>query len=194
MKPLIISTLLLLFSIQVSSQTTAKKPEWYSESNTNGIIIQNSYPKGGPYLGPVSKNYNYSRLVFVTRVVNETSAPVELSINFSADSIAIPGSPNTFVKLFLPSDTMTLDKLPLFNYGVTNLKALDKPTRFHRIIKPKEDCLFYVAGIFYQTVATAQNQNRGGNRAELVLQGQKLFYRMPPQIASLPCGEIVFKK
>lgn len=193
MKPLITSTLFLLFSIYASSQTTAKKPEWYSESNTNGIIIQNSYPKGGPYLGPVKKNYNYSRLVFVTRVVNETSTPVELSISFSADSIAIPGSPNTFVKLFLPSDTMTLDKLPLFNYGVTNLKALDKPTRFHRTIKPKEACLFYVAGIFYQTVATAQNQSRGGNRAELVLQGQKLFYRMPPQIASLPCGEIIFK-
>lgn len=79
MKPLIISTLFLLFSIHASSQTTAKKPEWYSESNTNGIIIQNSYPKGGPYLGPVKKNYNYSRLVFVTRVVNETSTPVELT-------------------------------------------------------------------------------------------------------------------
>jgi hypothetical protein len=65
---------------------------------------------------------------------------------------------------------------------------------FKRTIHPKEDCLFYVAAIFYQTRATEQNHQRGGNRAELVLKGQDLFYSMPPQIDSLFCGQIVFKK
>lgn len=172
--------------------TTATK--WYSETASNGIIIQNSFPKGGPYNGPTKKNFNYSHLVFFTRVINKTAAPLELTINFSADSIAIPYSPDTFVKLFLPPDTMTLDKQFLFDYGVTELESLDKPTRFQRTINPNEECLFCVVAIFYQTKATAQNRQRGGNRAELVLKGQDLFYRMTPQIESLSCGHIISKK
>jgi len=170
------------------------KTNWYSETNTNGIVIQNSFPKGGPYTGPTKKHFNYSHLVFFTRVVNETEFPLELTINFSADSIPIPHSPDTFVKLFLPSDTMTHDKQSLFNYGVTELESFDKSTRFQKTIRPNEECLFYVVAIFYQARATAQNQQRGGNRAEFVLKGHDLFYRMPPQIDSLPCGQIFSKR
>jgi hypothetical protein len=103
--------------------------------------------------------------VFFTRVVNETDTPLELMINFSADSIPIPHSPDTFVKLFLPSDTMSHDKQSLYDYGVTELESFDKPTRFQKTISPNEECLFYVVAIFYQTRATAQNHQRGGNRA-----------------------------
>ncbi|MBX2969980.1 MAG: hypothetical protein KF803_11465 [Cyclobacteriaceae bacterium] len=177
---------------QSLDKTTITK--WYSETKSNGIIIQNSFPKGGPYTGLTNKNFNYSYLVFFTRVLNETSNPLELIINFSADSIAIPYSPDTFVKLFLPPDTMTLDKQYLFSYGVTELESFDKPTSLQRTINPNEECLFYVVAIFYQTRATAQNQRRGGNRAELVLEGQDLFYRMPPQINSLSCGHVISKK
>jgi hypothetical protein len=168
--------------------------QWCSETYTNGIRIQNSFPKGGPYTGPTKKNFNYTQLVFFTRVVNETDTPLELTINFSADSIPIPDSPDTFVKLFLPADTMTHDKKSLYNYGVTHLESFDKPTSFKKTIGADQECLFYVVGIFYQTRATAQNQQRGGNRAELVLKGQELFYRMPPQIDSLHCGEIISKR
>lgn len=175
----------------VSKTTTTK---WYSETSNNGIVIQNSFPKGGSYTGPIKKNFNYSYLVFFTRVVNETETPLELSINFSADSIAIPGSPDTFVTLFLPTDTMTLDKISLFSYGIKALESFDKPTRFQKTINPNEECLFNVVAVFYQTKATEQNQKRGGNRAELVLEGQDLFYRMPPQINSLLCGQIISKK
>lgn len=165
--------------------------DWYSETNTHGIVIQNSFPRGGPYTGPVKKHFNYSHLVFFTRVVNETKAPFELTINFSADSIPIPHSPDTFVKLFLPSDTMTREKQSLFSYGVAHLKSFDKPTKFQRILQRNEECLFYVVAIFYQTVATAENRDRGGNRGELVMKGKELFYRLPPTIDSLPCGQII---
>ena len=168
--------------------------KWYSETASNGVIIQNSFPKGGPYTGPTKKYFNYSYLVFFTRVINETGNPLDLTVNFSADSIEIPNSPDTFVKLFLPPDTMTLDKQNLFSYGVTELESFDKSTRFQRTINPKGDCLFYVVAIFYQTRADARDQQRGGNRAELVLKGQDLFYRLPPQIDSLLCGHIVFNK
>lgn len=168
--------------------------EWYSEHSSDGVIIQNSFPKGGPYNGPTTEHHNYSYLVFFTRIINETENPIELIVNFSSDSIAIPNSPNTFVKLFLPPDTMTLDKQSLFSYGITKLASLDQSTNIQRKLKPGEDFLFNVVGIFYQTNADAWNQERGGNRAELVLKGQDLFYRMPPQFDSLLCGRIIISK
>lgn len=168
--------------------------KWYSESASNGVIIQNSFPKGGPYTGSTKRNYNHSYLVFFTRVVNETGNSLELTVNFSADSIAIPNSPDTYVKLFLPPDTMTLNKQHLSSYGIKELESFDQSTKFKRKLNPKDDCLFYVVAIFYQTRSDAWNQERGGNRAELVLKGQDLFYRMPPQIDSLPCGHIIINK
>jgi hypothetical protein len=183
----------LSFCSCVTGQT-AYKTKWYSETINNGVMIQNSFPKGGTYPGPTKRNFNYSYLVFFTRVINETATPLDLAIHFSADSIAIPNSPDTFVKLFLPPDTMILDKQILFSYGITELESFDKPSRFERTINPKEECLFYVVAIFYQTSPAARDQGRGGNRAELVLDGQNLFYRMFPQIESLPCGHIVPRK
>lgn len=167
--------------------------EWYSESTSSSLIIQNSYPKGGPYPGTTTRNYNYSYLVFFTRVVNETENPLKLELNFSADSIPIPNSPDTYMKLFLPPDTMTLDKRDLFSYGITELASFDQATCFERKLNPKEDCLFYVVAIFYQTRASAWSQDRGGNRAELVRRGDALFYNMSPQVDSLACGHITFK-
>ncbi|WP_394751048.1 hypothetical protein [Spongiimicrobium salis] len=182
--------LLLCSSLKGQDIDTA----WYSETVTNGIRIQNSFPKGGPYPGPTKKHFNYSYLVFYSRVVNETEKPITFTVNFSADSIPIPNSPNTFVKLFLPSDTMTPEKQSQFSYGLTTVASLDASTKFQKKLNPKEDSLFYVVAIFYQTKADAWNEERGGNRGELILKGQDLFYRMLPQIDALPCGHITFHK
>ncbi|MEL7124006.1 MAG: hypothetical protein AAFO07_31500 [Bacteroidota bacterium] len=165
--------------------------DWYSETTNNGIIIQNSFPKGGPYTGPTKKYFNHSYLVFFTRVINETDKPFELSLNFSADSIPIPNSPDTYMKLFLPPNKMTLEKQVLFSYGLTELGSFDKATSFQKTINPKEDCLFYVVAFFYQTKKELWKSYRGGNRAELVLKGQELFYRIPPQLDLMPCGRII---
>ena len=182
--------LLLMFSFVTGQNTDT---DWYSETESNGVIIQNSFNRGGPYTGPVEEYFNVSNLVYFTRVINESKNPLELTIQFSADSIAIPNSPDMFVKLFLPPDTMTLDKQNSFNYGVSDLESFDQSTKFQRKLNPKEDCFFYVVAIFYQTKAGAWNPERGGNRAELVLKGQDLYYRMPPQIDFLLCGQIIFK-
>ena len=74
-----------------------------------------------------------------------------------------------------------------------------EPSEKKQLVEPfrkdyKEDYLFNVVAIFYQTRASARNQERGGNRAELVLKGQDLFYRMSPQIDSLHCGHITFSE
>ena len=163
---------------------------WYSESENNGVIIQNSFPKGGPYKGHTTKHFNHSYLVFFTRVKNERTKPIELTIRFSGDSVAIPNSPDTYVQLFLPSEKMTWDKHPLFSYGLLDIGGFDQPSEYQKIIDPNEETLFYVVALFYQTKAEAWQQERGGNRAELVLKGQDLYYRMLPQIDALPCGHI----
>jgi hypothetical protein len=170
----------------------------YTDTDGKSIIIKNSFPRGGPYTGSNGKNSNYSFLIFFTRIINETATPLELTINFPADSFATGEGGNYYLKLFLPPDTMTLDKESLSNYGITGLESFldfNKPTMFQRTINPKEECLFYIGSVFYQARGTAwKDESRGGNRAELILKGQDLFYRMVPQIDSLPCGHIILKK
>ncbi|MGH9927163.1 MAG: hypothetical protein ACRD5B_17500, partial [Nitrososphaeraceae archaeon] len=84
----------------------------YSDPTGKGVIIQNSLPKSGGvadeksrYTDSTEKNYRYA--IFWTRVINETATPLELTINFPADSFAILPSPGSYLKLFLPPDTMT---------------------------------------------------------------------------------------
>lgn len=191
MRFILSTAFLLLFYSNSIGQTIGTK--WYSETTNNGILIQNSFPKGGPYTAPVKGIYHPSYLVFYTRLVNTSDKTVELSLNFAADSFPIPNSPHIYVKLFLPSDTMTADKRDAFSYGITALESFKQPTMFQRNISPQEECLFYVVSFFYQTNSDAWNQERGGNRAELSLKGQELFYSLPPQIEALPCGSINFK-
>lgn len=85
---------------------------------------------------------------------------------------------------------MTLEKQSLFSYDVSELNSLSEETHLQKTIKPNEDGRFYVVVVFYQTNANAWNEERGGNRAELILQGEDLFYNLSPQINSLPCGQI----
>jgi len=160
-----------------------------------GVIIQNSLgPKGGPYTDSTGKRFGYG--IFWTRVINESATPLELTINFPADSFAIPPSPGSYLKLFLPpDDTMTLDKESLYDYGAKGLKSfldtgLNKPTTLQRTINPKEEYLFYIGAISYQS--------GGMVRAGLVLKDQDLFYRISiiPHFDSalFSCGHIIFKK
>jgi hypothetical protein len=164
------------------------------------VIIQNSGPRGGGYLDSSgttgytdSTGTHFGYAIFWTGVINKTPTPLELTINFPADSFAIFSSPDSYLKLFLPPDTMTLEKEPLDNYGVIGLKSFldtgfNKPTRLQRIINPKEACLFYVVMLNYKS--------GGMVRAGLVLKEQDLFYRfsVDNDSALIPCGHINFKK
>ena len=168
--------------------------KWYSVHESNGVTIQNSYPKGGPYKGPTTEHFNYSYLVFYSRIINETDNTMILNIDFSSESFPIPNSPDTYVKLFLPDETMTLDKQSSFSYGITELESLDHSTSYQNKLNPGDDCLYYVVAIFYQTKADAWQQERGGNRAEFMLKGNQLFFNMMPQVNAMPCGQVSFNK
>jgi hypothetical protein len=197
MMRLLTTLTLLMFCLTAIGQTSIDTESKYTRSNIKGVIIQNSFPRAGGdadekcrYTDSAGKKYRYA--IFWTRVVNETDTLLELAINFPA----ILPSPYSHIKLFLPADTMTIEKESLYNYGITGLKSfLD--TDFNngtlkRTIKPNEESLLYI-------VLLSPLYHVGGTlRTGLILEGQNLFYKISiaPNFDSalIPCGKIVFKK
>ena len=159
----------------------------YTESNGARLIIQNSFPKSGiNYTDPNGKKYIYA--VFWTQIINETVNPIELTIDFPLDSFEIPSSSGNYMRLLLPSDTMTIDKEAMYDYGLTIKSFLDnnrhKSSSLTRTIHPKDSSAFYVVTL----------SNRGVNgtlRTGLSLRGQNLFYRINDK--EIQCGEINLK-
>jgi hypothetical protein len=164
----------------------------YTDSTGIAVIIQNSIPRGGIY-EPDGNNFEIR--IFWNRVINETDTPLELRMNFPVDSFPIRSSPDSFLKVFLPSDTMTIDKETSYGYGARGLTAfietsMTKPTTLQRTINPKEGCLFYIAVLLAEASGVA--------RAELILKERDLFYRIRGIDQALdstliPCGRIIFR-
>ena len=160
----------------------------YTDSNGAYLIIQNSFPKSGiNYTDPNGKKYIYA--VFWTQIINETVNPLELTIDFPLDSFEIPSSSGNYMKLLLPSDTMTIDKEPLYDYGLTIKSFLDnnrhKSSSLKRTINPKGSSAFYVV--------TLSNRGVGGTlRTGLSIKEQNLFYKINDK--EIPCGKINLKK
>ena len=159
----------------------------YTESNGARLIIQNSFPKSGiNYTDPNGKKYVYA--VFWTQIINETFDPLELTIDFPLDSFEIPSSSCNYMRLLLPSDTMTIDKEPLYDYGLTIKSFLDnnryKSSSLKRTINPKGSSTFYVATLSTRGVD-------GTIRAGLSLKEQNLFYRVNDK--EIHCGKVNLK-
>lgn len=147
----------------------------YADPNGKNLIIENSLPKGGlKYTDPNGKEYVYA--IFWTRITNEMANPFELSIEVHADSFELPSSPDKYFKIFLPTVKMSIDNIPLFDYGLTDLNAildhkLQKSSSMQRTINPEERSYFYVITLFNKGV-------EGTVRAGLSLKNDKLFYRV----------------
>jgi hypothetical protein len=146
----------------------------YTDSIGKSLIILNSFRRGGPYIDP--KGISYGKLIFWTRLINETDSPLELKIDFPVDSFEVPGLPGKYYKVLVPPDTMTIDKESLYDYGMTGLKPLldnniHKPSSLKRTINPKESSGFYVVILFDHEVG-------GPFRTGLSIKGQNLVYRI----------------
>jgi hypothetical protein len=193
--------ILLTICLTAIGQTSSTKKgvdteATYTDSAGKVVIVHNSFPKGvGRYTDSAGKNYGY--LVFWTRVINESATPLQLSITFPADPFTIFPSPDEHIRIFLPPDTMTVDKIPLYSYGLTNLQSsldagFDKPSMLEKTINSKEEYLFYIPVLIYES------RERSSGRAALVLKGQDLFLKisMVPDVDSvlIPCGQLVFKQ
>ena len=177
----------------------------YSDSSGKIVLIQNGLPKGGDrfvyrertggFLAPQVKTV-YGKGVFWTRVVNETDRPLTFNLTFPSDSFPIPSMEGSYFKLFLPSDTPTFEKLPLYNYGIVGLEPflsanLYKSSHLERIIPPGEACLFYVTWLIHWHEEPEDGFVRTG--LKLWEEGLKYHVKIYPRDSfSIPCGEMIF--
>lgn len=193
------TTVLLLTTCLLVSAQTSETRKWihtearYTDSTGNMVLIQNSFPKGGGrYTDASGKTYSY--VIFWARVVNESNTPLALKINFPAKPFSIFPSPGSHIRISLPPDTMTFEKVLLFDYGLTHLQSfldsgLYKPSLLQKNMKPGEEHLFYIMVLFYQA--------QGSARASLIPKGEDLFFKLSvaPDVdgALIPCGRLVFE-
>jgi hypothetical protein len=148
----------------------------YIDPAGKSIIIQNGFPRGGvKYTNPNGKVCGYA--VFWTRIINETDNSIELKIDPPKNSYEISNLPGKYFRILVPTDTMTIDKFPLFLYGLTDIKLfldnnIHKQPSFKRTINSKESSGFYFLMLVLTEEAT------GATRTELSLKGQYLFYKI----------------
>ena len=171
----------------------------YTLANEKRITIQNSFPKGG-MIEPDGTQYSdstgklYAFASFWTRIINETDMPLELNINVPADSFAIFIRPDSYLRLFLPKEKFSFDKLPKFNYGLTEINSyldanFDNASMLQKTISPNEEHIFYLIALSYQASGTP--------RAGLILKEQDLYYKVsvaPHGSGIVPVGKITLKK
>ena len=169
-----------------------------TDSIGKSLIILNSFRQGAPYIDP--KGISYGKVIFWTRLINETDSPVALKIDFPVDSFEVPGLPGKYYKVLVPPDTMTIDKESLYDYGMTGLKPfldnnIHKPSSLKRTINAKESSGFYVVILFDHEVGAPF-------RTGLSIKGQNLVYRISrasearhPLISEkeIDCGSINLK-
>ena len=174
----------------------------YADAMGKRVIITNSLPKGTTYTAPNGKKY--FKVIFWSGIINETDNPLEMNINFPAELFEVPGLPGNHYKILVPPDTMTVDKEPLYDYGMTGLKSfldtsIDKPSSIKRTINPKGSTSFYVVLLSLTTEIKPSITLRTG----LSLKGQNLFYKISryaskqghPLVSEkeIDCGSINFE-
>lgn len=160
-----------------SKENSSINPTYeYTDAIGKRLVIHNGFPKGEKYTAPDGKEY--FKIIFSARISNETDNSLELKINFPENSYEVPSLSGKYYKILVPPDTMTVDKEPLYNYGLTGLESfldnnLSKSSSLKRTIHPKESSGFYVV-ILRPTTEGAMGTMRTG----LSLKGQNLFYRI----------------
>ena len=148
----------------------------YTNSKGGSITIENSLPKGGmKYTDVKGEIYNY--VVFWTRIMNQTDNTLKLNINFPLNSYKVPSLPGKYYEILIPSDTMTIEKSPLYLYGLTNFETflnnnIHKESNLKRTINSKESTGFYVVMLCLSEGA------HGTMRTELNLEEENLFYKV----------------
>lgn len=173
------------------------KDTTYASSTGKGITIQNSVRKGGniepgtPYIDSTGRKYFFA--AFWTRIINGTNTALEFEVNFPADSFPLSSPSDSYLKFFIPSDTMTVDKLSMYNWGLTGMKSFldtnfSNATRLQKTIKPNEEHIFYIVTLSYQAAEPS--------RSAMILKEKELFYRITMRShgsVEIPCGKIAFK-
>ena len=161
----------------------------HTDSNGNSVMMTNSLPKGGGVVYQNEKKYGYVN--FWTRMSNQSATPIELKVKFP--EVTFFKSPDSYIKIVLPKESMNIEKEQLFDYGLTNLQSIlnDESNQLgilQKKIGPKEDYLFYVT-VFIHI------EGSGSARAKFELNDKELFYKisMGSDTTLIPCGSLDFK-
>ena len=161
----------------------------YTDSKGNSVMMTNSLPKGGGVVYQNGKKYGY--VVFWTRMSNQSATPIELKVKFP--EVTFFKSPDSYIKIVLPKESMNIEKEQLFDYGLTNLQSIlndesNQLSILQKKIRPKEDYFFYIA-VFIHI------EGAGSSRAKFELKGQDLFYKISrgSDPIMIPCGSLDFK-
>lgn len=179
----------------------------YEDSSGTTLSIENSLPRGGhKYTDPEGKSFVYT--IYWTRISNQSADPLEVQINFPADSVPLTAANDINFKLVLPPNKVETtqkalinhnmpgsqpnisDRDPVYNYGLLDLESvldqrLHKPSSFHRILQSNDTVSFYVVNLFNKGV-------KGVVRTGLSLEEEALFYTVNGK--KIRVGEIVFQK
>lgn len=193
MKPLL-AIFSLMFYLNANAQAVPIR-NWIdskiklTDSRRNSVMVTSSLPKGG---GVVYQNgVKYGYVVFWTRMSNQSENPMELRLKFP--DVTFFKSPESYVKIVLPRESMNSEKEQLFDYGLTNLQSIlnDESKQLsilNKKISPNEDYFFYVT-VFIHI------DGSGSARAKFELKDTELFYKisMGSDTVLIPCGSLVFK-
>lgn len=195
MLKLLVSVILLFVNLNAYSQVASNR-NWvdsalkFTDAKGNVAKFIHSFPRGG---GEVYKNgEKYSYVVFWTRVFNQSATPLELKVKFP--EVTFLNWPDAYIRIVLPKETMRMDKVHAFDYGLTHLQSFlnDKSKQLNFLqkrINPNQEHIFYI--IIFMHI-----KNWGPARAKFELKDQALFYKisMGSDTSMIPCGRLYFKK
>jgi hypothetical protein len=118
---------------------------------------------------------------------------LELDVRFTGDSLYIPDLPGSHLRLFLPQDTLTPNKLA--QYGLIDFRLsfdarLNNPTSLKKILKPNEEMFFYIAA--HGGIRSGFPEKDYVLRTALTIKERGLFYNVYSgrDSVSYPCGNI----
>jgi hypothetical protein len=192
----LLASLILWFVYLNAYSQVASNRNWvdsdlkFTDSKGNVAKIIHSFPRGG---GEVYKNgKKYSYVVFWTRVFNQSATPLELKVKFP--EVTFFNWPDDYIRIVLPEETMLMDKVHAFDYGLTHLQSFlnDKSNQLNSLqkrINPNQEHIFYI-------IVFMHIKNWGPARAKFELKDQALFYKisMGADTTMIPCGHLYFKK
>jgi len=161
----------------------------FTDSKGNLVKFIHSLPKGGGQVYHNGKKYGY--VVFWTRVFNQSATPIELQVKFP--EVTYFKSPESYIHILLPRETMNNEKVQLFDYGLTNLQSIindetNQKSALQKKINPKEDYFIYVTVFIHKDLS-------GPARAKFEVKDKDLFYKisMGSDTTMTPCGSLTFK-
>lgn len=186
-------------SVPRGNELTGPSRYVYTDPEGKRLILENHLPKGGTrYVAPDGQSYGL--VVFWSKFINETNTPLEVEFDIPTTVYDFPYPKSRSLQLLVPADTMTDEKIPLRDYGLSQLKAFldsnfNRSILLKRTIGPNASSGFHVVIV---TKTDSASKVEGTLRTGFSFKGQELYYRVshympkPPNIPMTGEREYLF--